>query len=242
MRALLSLSLLFSASATGACNCSDMKMNYNAGSEGSLRQQVASSAACCALCSADTKCNLWVFAPTEKKCWLKDNSNNGRSETDRITGGCSSTPPAPTPAPAPSAVTANVHFDTSQTIAEVAEGYVSYDMDWWLPHEGCSPEGWGPNANVLEVDLSSPKLRALTSALGPAYLRIGGSLDKEVIYADGISNRTCAQPINSSEHLHPSCLNASRWDQIHDFATSTNSKVVFGLSYPTKGGPDTGVW
>ena len=41
---------------------------------------------------------------------------------------------------------------------------------------------WGPHANVLELDLSSPKLRALTAALGPSFLRIGGSLDKKVVY------------------------------------------------------------
>jgi heparanase 1 len=60
--------------------------------------------------------------------------------------------------------------------------FVSFTLDWWAKDQGCVG-GWGPDANVLEIDLKNPKLKALTSALAPAILRIGGSLDKKVVYA-----------------------------------------------------------
>jgi hypothetical protein len=34
------------------------------------------------------------------------------------------------------------------------------------------------------------------------------------------------------------CLNASRWDALHAFANATDSKIVFGLSYPQVSAPD----
>jgi heparanase 1 len=130
---------------------------------------------------------------------------------------------------------ADVQLVVGEIVATVAEGFASFDMDWWSPTEGAHPEGWGPHANILEVDLSSAKLRALAKALGPAYLRIGGSLDKFVIYADGISDEPCTPapvPSNPTSQYHKSCLNATRWDQIHDFVAATGNQVVFGLSYP----------
>ena len=88
---------------------------------------------------------------------------------------------------------------------------------------------------MLELDFESPRLLALVSALGPAYLRIGGSLDKQVVYAfPGTDIKW-----NSSRCPAKLCLNASRWDQLHTFVASTNSKLVFGLSYP---GDKSGVW
>ena len=36
------------------------------------------------------------------------------------------------------------------------------------------------------------------------------------------------------------CLNASRWDALHAFVNATDSKLVFGLSYP--GGVNSGIW
>jgi hypothetical protein len=178
-----------------------------------------------------------VLSPGLRKCWIKSNKVGGKKETDRITGSC----PVPAP-PTPSTVSVDVHVDVTRAVATVSDRFVSYDLDWWLPDEGCRPEGWGPKANILEVDLASPKLRALTAALGPAILRIGGSLDKEVVYGEGISGRKCgsgapapAPSAGAGLGLHPSCLNASRWDQLHDFVSATDSQLVFGLSYPATG-------
>ena len=140
-----------------------------------INSKVASPEECCAKCTSEPRCILWVFSPKTKSCWIKDNMRDGHIESDRITGTCGSAPlpPAPAPAPAPSSTLLDVKVNTNVSLTSTGIGYVSYTLDWWSPNEGCRPEGWGPNANVLEVDFLNPKLIALTKALGPAYLRIG---------------------------------------------------------------------
>ena len=111
-------------------------------------------------------------------CWLKDNSDGAQLEADRISCTCGHPlpppapppiPPTPTPPPSPpSTVVVQFTLERAHSVATVSEGFVSYDLDYWLPNEGAS-EGWGPNANVLEVNFNSPKLRALVKALGQSY-------------------------------------------------------------------------
>jgi len=60
-------------------------------------------------------------------------------------------------------------------------------------------------------------------------------LDKDVVYAFPGSGMEW----NSTDCPADLCLNASRWDQLHAFASTTSSKIVFGMSYP---GKDSGVW
>ena len=131
-----------------------------------------------------------------------------------------------------------------QPVAIVDKRYVSFTLDWWPPDQGSPfppPAGWGPHANVLDVDLKNSKLRALVTALGPSILRIGGSMDKIVEYHFPQYGSTCSERHEDNNGLHPPCLTASRWDELHEFAKDTNSKIVFGLSYPEKGAMD-GTW
>ena len=208
-----------------ACNCSVQRSGWNAGS-GSIsgKLNVTSTAECCSLCMQQQGCVVWTFAVAEKSCWLKDNNRGSQKEADRITGQCSE-PPSP-----PSTVEVTVEPNAT-LVATTGATFVSYTMDWWAPDQGCKPEGWGPHANVLEVDLRSPKLRALARALGPATLRIGGSLDKKVRYE---------MPGTPSCPGSALCLNASRWDELHAFAAAVDAQLVFGLSYPQLG--ESGTW
>ena len=122
-----------------------------------------------------------------------------------------------------------LYNSTHDPICRVSKRFVSYTLDWWRFNEGAWPKGWGPHANVLHVDLSSEKLRVLVKELGPSILRIGGSLENDVVY-DMNTNTTTS---TSSSILQPRPhLNTSRWDSIHEFARHTNSKILFGLSYP----------
>ena len=125
-----------------------------------------------------------------------------------------------------------LHINTTKAVFTIDDRYVSYTLDWWPPTQGCQPWGWGPHANVLEVDLDSPKLRTLVSALGPSILRIGGSLDKVVEYEIPSEGVFCSSHNQNSSKDRRPCLEASRWDALHEFAGATNSKIVFGLSYP----------
>lgn len=136
-----------------------------------------------------------------------------------------------------------LHFNaSSQALGQVDARYVSYTLDWWPSNQGCQPSGgWGPHANVLEVDLDSPKLRSLVAALGPSILRIGGSLDKVVEYEIPSEGLLCS-PRNHHDKQEKPCLTAARWDALHEFAKATNAQIVFGLSYPEQNAQLPGRW
>eukprot|EP01052_Picozoa_sp_SAG31_P018007 SAG31_NODE_1257_length_9081_cov_7.585838_6_plen_393_part_00 len=237
------------SAASSTCNCSAAaaRQGWTAG-EGSLsgRRHAVSAQACCALCSGSSSeegCILWEWQPSAQVCWLKNNARGGQPAADRITGSCAGLLPplAPPPSPPPpSTQRLALHFDSAAPkVATTSRGFVSYTLDWWAPSQGARPEGWGAHANVLELDFESAKLRALVRALGPSYLRIGGSLDKDVIYQMPGTTESC--PTSSERGAVPTgglCLNSSRWDALHNFAAATDSKIVFGLSYPEVGSPD----
>ena len=244
------------ASAAGpgpSCNCSASRSEW--GNEVSAitgKQHATSAADCCAQCNANDVCVMWEFAPDQSgACWLKRSGGGCAKKVGRVSGFCDRPggppppapgPPAPPPPPPPppSTVKLELAVDGHSAVAKTGEGFVSFTMDWWAPNQGANPEGWGDQANVLEVDLTSPKLQQLVKALGPAFLRIGGSLDKDVVYrVPGSMSNPC--PHSSGRGSVPDgglCLNASRWDQLHEFCAATDSKLVFGLSYPINNGKE----
>ena len=212
---------------------------------------VATADACCLKCRAlrDSPlgtCTAWVYdASGGSSCWLKDNATHRRADSDRVAGSCEPLPP-PSPPPSPLPPSPPVDIAALATVRADAPlarsgdganaGFASFALDWWSPREGCRPEGWGPHANILEIDLASPKLRLLVRALGPsATLRIGGSKDKDVGYAMGAAYPG-SLPYGGPGCPAALCLNATRWDAINDFAANTSSRLVFGLSYPISGG------
>eukprot|EP00040_Diaphanoeca_grandis_P011969 m.61181 g.61181 ORF g.61181 m.61181 type:complete len:545 (+) comp22944_c0_seq1:16-1650(+) len=119
------------------------------------------------------------------------------------------------------------------------KSFLGVTLDWWQPTGGCSNCGGGwRNASVTKLDLQSARLRVLGSALSPAILRLGGSLDKDIQYwlpehvgENGVfvmppPPPNCA-PNSTSPHL---CLNATRWAEVNEFCTHTGLQLVFGLS------------
>jgi heparanase 1 len=145
----------------------------------------------------------------------------------------------------------DIDFDYNPNIIGIVdEQYVSFTLDWWPWNAGSPfppPYGWGNHSNVLDIDLQHPKLRALVAALGPSILRIGGTLDKIVEYDIPDEGVYCSSPKTTTAATtttpSPPCLNMSRWDGLHEFASNTNTRIVFGLSYPTTGEKeDEGRW
>ena len=167
------------------CNCTGRAGVGNWATALSHRK-LATSAACCAACNANAECVMWEHG--DGTCWLKSNGGELVAKPDRVSGSCGSAPPGPLPPPAPpppppppSTLELTLQL-RSNVIATTSSAFVSYCLDWWAPTQGARPEGWGTHANVLELDFTSPRLQALVGALGPSYLRIGGSLDKDVVY------------------------------------------------------------
>ena len=89
-------------------------------------------------------------------------------------------------APAPIAV--NWVMYPGAPTATTSRRLVSFNLDWHPPHEGPT---WGQNASVVTIDLQNKRLRALATALSPAYLRVGGSEGDDAVY--DIPTGTCAR-------------------------------------------------
>jgi len=82
------------------------------------------------------------------------------------------------------------------------------------------------------IDFSHPRLLGLTAALGPATLRVGGSLDNVVRYQVGaMSESYCKAERDFRGYKVSLCLNITRMQQLLDFVNHVQqSELVFGLA------------
>ena len=88
--------------------------------------------------------------------------------------------------------------------------------------------------SALTVDFSNENFIALTKAVTPATLRIGGSPEDSIIYniSGACLNVNASLPgYGCSEASNDyGCLNETRWTEMNEFAYKTNLTLVFGLN------------
>ncbi len=135
--------------------------------------------------------------------------------------------------------------DVSTPIHRVAAEYLSFSIDtsqivggkWWNPNAEVKETGSGSEpAEVFDFD--RPRLDLLTSALAPAYLRIGGSEADKTSYH--LTAGTAAT--NSSPNGYESTMALARWNRVAAFARRNGLKLIFTLNAgPASRGPD-GAW
>jgi len=145
-------------------------------------------------------------------------------------------------------------------IGSVDERFFSYNIEmaeviggsFWKPY-GQSPKAMpgekaaqsastpaGMNPNMYEyrppTDLSSPRLRKLAAALGPAYVRVSGTWANSVYFADS-DHPPARAPAGFS-----SVLSRKEWKGVIDFVRAVNGKLV--VSFATSSGvrKADGVW
>ena len=144
-----------------------------------------------------------------------------------LLSGVLSTPPTP--------VTVNI--DLARPVVTLKPTYLGFTIDWWPPQQ----EDFG-SSTVNRIDLLHPRLVGLVGALGPATLRLGGSLDNVIRWA---GPATPADPAACTAHFRGAdfpdlCLNASRWSQVLAFVAgggmAPGSQLVFGLPLNLSGG------
>ncbi|KAG0460237.1 hypothetical protein HPP92_023365 [Vanilla planifolia] len=122
------------------------------------------------------------------------------------------------------------------TIAQTDADFVCVTLDWW-PKDKCNYGmcPWG-NTSVLNMDLSNPVLRNTVKAFGRLRVRIGGTLQDNVLYDVGKRLPICQDfrtVTNESEGLFgfsTGCLNMSRWDELNQFFSDTGVVLTFGLN------------
>lgn len=118
-------------------------------------------------------------------------------------------------------------------IATTDANYVCATIDWW-PHDKCNYNNcpWG-YSSVINMDLSHPFLANAIQAFEHLRIRIGGSLQDQVLYDVGSVKAQC-HPFQKMEEglfgFSKGCLHMSRWDELNKFFSKTGAIVTFGLN------------
>ena len=77
---------------------------------------------------------------------------------------------------------------------------------------------------VAPLDLNQSKLDLLVDALGPAYVRVGGS------EADKVEYFTSQKPLSEKQH-DGLLLSQTMWDNLHHFCQRHDLALIFTLKY-----------
>jgi len=108
----------------------------------------------------------------------------------------------------------------------VDERYLSFSIDvsvfaggFWWEGSNKSRRGIG-TSRITPLSLDAKALNRLVRALGPAYLRIGGSEADKIYYFDA--------PPGESNAL---VLSYSQWDDLHEFLRRHDLKLFFTCKY-----------
>lgn len=123
----------------------------------------------------------------------------------------------------------------AQAKAQTGDNFICATIDWW-PHDKCDYGhcSWG-YSSVVNLDLSHPFLAKAIQALKPLRIRLGGSLQDQVVYDIGNLKSPChpLQKINGQGWLFgfsKGCLHMKRWDELNQFFNQTGAIVTFGLN------------
>ncbi|WP_143870995.1 glycoside hydrolase [Catenovulum sediminis] len=131
----------------------------------------------------------------------------------------------------------NLILSTQTPIHTVSAEYLSFSIDisvlvggyWWEGSQGVK-KGLG-TLRVPPIDLDNKKLDRLVQALGPSYIRIGGSEADKIHYLHA--------PEDEPDAL---VLTAPMWDKLHAFIQRNNLKLVFTFKYGLFERSQHGAW
>ncbi|KAF2311239.1 hypothetical protein GH714_021126 [Hevea brasiliensis] len=123
--------------------------------------------------------------------------------------------------------------DGTMTVAETDDNFICATLDWW-PHDKCDYNQcpWH-NSSVINLDLSHPFLAKAIQAFRHLRLRIGGSLQDQVLYEVGNLKSPCHPFRKMKDGLFgfsKGCLRLDRWDELNHFFSRTGAIVTFSLN------------
>ncbi|KAL4633568.1 hypothetical protein ACB092_04G131900 [Castanea dentata] len=129
--------------------------------------------------------------------------------------------------------TAKILVDGTKRVAEIDDNFICATIDWW-PRDKCDYKQcpWG-NTSVINLDLSHPLLAKAIQAFNHLRIRIGGSLQDQVVYNVGNLRYRCHPFRKMKDGLFgfsKGCLYMRRWDELNHFFSKTGVIVTFGLN------------
>lgn len=120
----------------------------------------------------------------------------------------------------------------------------------WLAYDASEEEGGARDdakssdpefADVREArqpaDLTHPRLRTLTAALGPLYIRYGGTTANSVYFQDNDEPR-----MDKAPEGYLTVLTRENWKGALEFAQAVDAKVLTGFTVSPGVRDDSGIW
>lgn len=127
----------------------------------------------------------------------------------------------------------NVMIDGSSVIGNIDDDFICATLDWWPPQKcdygTCS---WGL-ASLLNLDLNNKIFLNAVKAFSPLKLRLGGSLQDELVYGTDDYNKPCTPFVRNTSAMFgfsQGCLPMPRWDELNHFFQKSGAKIIFGLN------------
>src|ERR1700736_3902773 len=107
------------------------------------------------------------------------------------------------------------------------------------PQAGFTPAGIDPNLYRYRapIDLSNPRLRKLTAALSPAYVRVSGTWANSAYFQDSEK----AAPANAPSGFS-GVLTREEWKGVIDFSHAVNAEIVTSVATGPGSRDAQGVW
>ena len=121
-----------------------------------------------------------------------------------------------------------IHLNSTTPITSIEPRYLSFSIDisvlaggfWWEGSQG-TQRGLGTQ-RVEPLDLQHEKLDLLVQALGPAYVRVGGSEADKVQYFTNTPTRYNPDALILTQEM---------WHQLHSFCHRNKLALMFTMKY-----------
>lgn len=194
---------------------------------------------CESKCTSTAGCSILTWSSHSGNCWMRTDGQWIPDAADGDTAGCDdSRIPACKPPPPPYVGNITVTVDTATVLGKTHPLSPAIALDFWRSDDPTFGEKWG-NSSALHIDLSDPQLIAMTAALAPALLRLGGSPEDSLIYD---SDGTCVPQSGGAgpapggyycSQVRPysyDCIEPQRWQDLLAFAHATGVQIIFGLN------------
>ncbi|KAG1341993.1 putative Heparanase-like protein 2 [Cocos nucifera] len=119
------------------------------------------------------------------------------------------------------------------TISKTDDSFICATIDWW-PKEKCN-YGMCPwdSSSIINLDLNNTILFNAIKAFKSLRIRLGGSLQDQVVYKVGEEPATCEDfklDKNGLFGFSEGCLSKCRWDELNAFFNKTGTILTFGLN------------